>query len=133
MTRELSGASDRLGPVVRRLDEVEVLEADQWPGGFRLARLITKAETGSDVLLGACWLEPGRSTSFDLTEDGDGPVRPQELYFIVSGVLSVRSSEGTVEAAAGAAIYFPPGDAYTVTAMGEDQVHLLYTAAPAPR
>ena len=120
-------------PAVVGLDDVEILEPGSWPGGIRLARLITKGTTGSDVLLGVCWLEPGESTTFDLTDPGHRPTPAQETYFVVRGRIRVQHADGTFEAGPDQAIWFAPGRRYEVKAVGDAQAYVVYTVSPAPR
>ena len=122
-----------LRPAVSRLADAKVLQPHEWPGGIRLARLLTRATTGGDVLLGTCWLAPGERTTFDLTDPGDGPVAVQETYYLVSGRIRIRYDEQTVEAGAGDAVFFPAGWSYSVEAVGDEEAFVVYTVVPAAR
>ncbi len=46
-------------PTAVALDQVEVVPADEAPTGTRIARLVTRAGTGSSVLVGVSWMDPG--------------------------------------------------------------------------
>ncbi|HEY6398912.1 MAG TPA: cupin domain-containing protein [Solirubrobacteraceae bacterium] len=119
---------------MRSLVEADTLPRDQWPDGVHLARLITKGETGSAVLLGACWLQPAQVTRFDLRGAGAGEgMEPQEIYYILAGRIRVSYEGRKLCAEAGSAVFFPPGRELAVEAVGEDEVFLIYTALPAPR
>jgi ethanolamine utilization protein EutQ (cupin superfamily) len=122
-----------LGPVVVALNDVDVLPPDATPAGVRLARLITKGETGADLMLGGCWMAPGETTRFELSQPADGPLPPQEAYYVVSGRIRVRFDHQILEAGARAAVWFAPGHAYEVEAVGEEEVFLVYVVVPAPR
>jgi glyoxylate utilization-related uncharacterized protein len=125
--------SSRGRPIALGPDDVEALEPGDWPGGVRLARLLTKGQTGTDTLVGVCWLAPGDVTEFDLTEPGAGPVPSQETYYLVRGEIRVRFGNETFVAREGQAVYFPPGHAYQVENEGVDETFLVYTVTPAPR
>jgi mannose-6-phosphate isomerase-like protein (cupin superfamily) len=120
-------------PAVVRLQDVDVLQPDQTPAGVRLARIITKGDTGSDMLLGACWLAPGEVTTFDLSDPGNGPLPAQEIYFVIRGRIRATYGDGAVEVGAEEAIWFAPGREYRVEGVGEEEAFLVYVVAPAPR
>jgi ethanolamine utilization protein EutQ (cupin superfamily) len=121
-------------PVAVALGDIQVLPPDATPAGVRLARLITKGTTGSDLMLGACWLSPGESTTFDLSAPGGGPVPAQEAYYVINGRVRVRfDDDRDLEAGPQAAVWFAPGRSYEVEVVGEDEVFLIYTVVPAPR
>jgi mannose-6-phosphate isomerase-like protein (cupin superfamily) len=121
--------------VVRGVADADVLGPADTAAGVRLARLITKAGTGSRVLVGVCWLNAGESTSFTLdAAPAPGESDPaQEVYFVVRGSITVSSSKQTLRAGEHDAVYFPPGDTYRVTGDGPGESLVLYTVAPAPR
>lgn len=121
--------------VVRGVADAGVLAPGDTAAGVPLARLITKAETGSRALVGLCWLEVGESTSFALdAEAAPGESDPaQEVYFVVQGSITVSSSQETLRAGEHDAVYFPPGGSYRVTGDGPGTSLVLYSVVPAPR
>jgi ethanolamine utilization protein EutQ (cupin superfamily) len=123
-------------PCAVELNALPVIPAAQAPSGTAIARLITKRDTGSDIVFGASWMEPGDQsfewTMTDETESGDRPsVAGQEIYYVVRGRLRVTWDDGELEAGPDAAIYFPPGWRYQVTAISDEPVFLVYALHPA--
>ena len=81
-------------PQVVPLGSVPVIPAEEAPTRVRIARLVTRERCGSNLLLGACWMDPGEETNVwsfeaeDRTGEEDkwyGPV--DETYFVVRGRL----------------------------------------------
>lgn len=120
-------------PAVARLNDVEVLQPDEWSGGIRLARLITRGATGSDVMLGVCWLAPGESTAFELAAKVGQQVAAQETYYVVRGRVRVLFDDEEFEAGSDNAIWFAPGYSYVVEAIGDEETFIVYTVSPASR
>jgi mannose-6-phosphate isomerase-like protein (cupin superfamily) len=65
----------------------------------------------------------------------DGPARceTEEVYYVIRGRIRVDWDDGQVEAGPDAAVYFPPGFSYQVTAVSPDPVFLAYTLYPTSR
>jgi mannose-6-phosphate isomerase-like protein (cupin superfamily) len=130
---------ERRRPQIVPLDSVPVIPADEAPTKVRIARLVTREGSGSNLLLGACWMDPGERTnawSFeeeDRTGAGDkwyGPV--DETYFVVGGRLRLTWDEGELEFGADDAVYLAPGWTYTLENVGDEAAFFLYSMAPSP-
>ena len=50
---------DRPRPAVIPLKSVPVIPAEEAPTRVRIGRIVTKTEHGSNLLLGAAWMDPG--------------------------------------------------------------------------
>jgi mannose-6-phosphate isomerase-like protein (cupin superfamily) len=57
----------------------------------------------------------------------------EEVYYVIRGRIRVDWDDGHVEAGPDAAVYFPPGFSYQVTAVSPDPVFLAYTLYPTSR
>ena len=51
--------TDRPKPMVIPLEDVPVIPAEQAVTKVRIARIVTRKRCGSNLLLGASWLDPG--------------------------------------------------------------------------
>ena len=63
-----AGATDRAAPKVPvpcvvALEAVPITPADSWPEKLDVANMITRGQHGSEVLLGAAWMEPGQEAN----------------------------------------------------------------------
>lgn len=130
---------ERPRPRVVPLGSVPVIPADEAPTRVRIARLVTREDCGSSLLLGACWMDPGERTnawSFeesDRTQAGDkwyGPV--DETYFVVRGRLRLTWDEGELEIGPDDAVYLAPGWTYRLENVGDDPAFFVYGMAPSP-
>jgi mannose-6-phosphate isomerase-like protein (cupin superfamily) len=126
-------------PRIVPLESAPVIPADEAPTKVRIARLVTREDCGSDLLLGACWMDPGERTnawSFegeDRTGSGDkwyGPV--DETYFVIRGRLRLTWDEGELEFGADDAVYLAPGWTYTLENVGDEPAFFVYSMAPSP-
>jgi mannose-6-phosphate isomerase-like protein (cupin superfamily) len=126
-------------PRVVPLDSVPVIPADEAPTKVRIARLVTREGCGSNLLLGACWMDPGERTNMwsfedeDLVEEGDkyyGPV--DETYYVVRGRLRLSWNEGELDIGPDAAVYLAPGWRYELENVGEEPAFFVYGMAPSP-
>src|SRR5438128_1607115 len=106
-------------PQVVPLDSVDPIPAEKAPTKVRIARLVTKERSGSNLLLGACWMDPGEETNVwsfeeeDHTQAGDkyyGPV--DETYFVVHGRLRLTWDEGSLDIGPNDGVYLAPGWSY---------------------
>jgi mannose-6-phosphate isomerase-like protein (cupin superfamily) len=117
-------------PTAVALDQVEVVPAGEAPTGTRIARLVTRAGTGSSVLVGVSWMDPGEASARWTVPPG---AETEEVYYVIRGRIRVDWDDGQVEAGPDAAVYFPPGFSYQVTAVSPDPVFLAYTLYPTSR
>jgi mannose-6-phosphate isomerase-like protein (cupin superfamily) len=121
------------------LDSVPVIPADEAPTKVRIARLVSRERCGSNLLLGACWMDPGEETnvwsfeSEDTTDEGDkyyGEV--DETYFVIHGRLRLTWDEGEIEIGANDAVYLAPGWTYHLKNVGDEPAFFVYGMAPSP-
>jgi mannose-6-phosphate isomerase-like protein (cupin superfamily) len=130
---------ERLRPQVVPLASVPVIPADEAPTKVRIARLVTRERFGSNLLLGACWMDPGEETNVwsfepeDRTGEGDkyyGPV--DETYFVVRGRLRLTWDEGELDIGSDDAVYLAPGWTYRLRNVGDEPAFFVYGMAPSP-
>jgi mannose-6-phosphate isomerase-like protein (cupin superfamily) len=126
-------------PQVVPLDSVPVIPAEEAPTRVRIARLVTRERCGSNLLLGACWMDPGEETNVwsfeaeDATGEGDkwyGPV--DETYFVVRGRLRLTWDEGELEMGPEDGVYLAPGWSYHLRNVGDEPAFFVYGMAPSP-
>ena len=126
-------------PAVVPLASVPVIPADEAPTKVRIARLVTRERCGSNLLLGACWMDPGEETNVwsfepeDTTEEGDkfyGPV--DETYFVVRGRLRLTWDEGELDLGPDDGVYLAPGWRYHLKNVGDEPAFFVYGMAPSP-
>ena len=127
-------------PAVIHLDDVPVTPAADAVTQVRIARVITRERCGSNLMLGASWLDPGEhsnvwsSREHDDTSPGDhwyGPV--DEVYFIVAGRLELTWDEGTFELGPNDCVYLAPGWTYSLRNAGEEPAFFVYAMTPSPQ
>jgi mannose-6-phosphate isomerase-like protein (cupin superfamily) len=130
---------ERPRPQVVSLASVPVIPADEAPTKVRIARLVTREKCGSNLLLGACWMDPGEETNLwsfepeDRTGEGDkhyGPV--DETYFVVRGRLRLTWDEGELDIGPDDAVYLAPGWSYRLRNVGDEPAFFVYGMAPSP-
>lgn len=130
---------ERPRPQVVPLESVPIIPAEEAPTKVRIARLVTRERCGSDLLLGACWMDPGETTNVwsfedeDRTAAGDkyyGPV--DETYFVLSGRLRLTWDEGELEIGPNDAVYLAPGWRYRLENVGDEAAFFVYGMAPSP-
>lgn len=130
---------ERARPQVVPLASVPVIPADEAPTKVRIARLVTRERFGSNLLLGACWMDPGEETNVwsfepeDRTAEGDkyyGPV--DETYFVVRGRLRLTWDEGELDIGSDDAVYLAPGWTYRLRNVGDEPAFFVYGMAPSP-
>ena len=121
------------------LASVPVIPADEAPTKVRIARLVSRERCGSNLLLGACWMDPGEETnvwsfeSDDTTGEGDkyyGEV--DETYFVIHGRLQLTWDEGELEIGANDGVYLAPGWRYHLKNVGDEPAFFVYGMAPSP-
>jgi mannose-6-phosphate isomerase-like protein (cupin superfamily) len=131
--------SDRPKPAVIHLDDVPVIPAAEAVTRVRIARIITRNRCGSNLLLGACWMDPGEQTNTwssrdeDDTAPGDhwyGPV--DETYFIIHGRLRLTWDGGVLEAGPNDSVYLAPGWTYRLENVGDEPAFFVYGMTPTP-
>ena len=115
------------------LDSVPPVPADEAVTRVRIARLVTKQRCGSNLLLGASWMDPGEETNTwssraeNDVAPGDhwyGPV--DETYFILTwddGVLDLSPND---------AVYLAPGWTYHLKNVGDEPAFFVYSMTPTP-
>jgi mannose-6-phosphate isomerase-like protein (cupin superfamily) len=130
---------DRPRPMVIPLADVPVTPADQAVTRVRIARIVTRERCGSNLLLGASWLDPGeRSNTWSSREQDDmgpddhwyGPV--DETYFIIRGHLRLAWDEGVLELRPDDSVYLAPGWTYQLENVGSEPAFFVYGMTPTP-
>ncbi|HMJ94455.1 MAG TPA: cupin domain-containing protein [Thermoleophilaceae bacterium] len=126
-------------PTVVPLSSVPVTPADSWPERLDVANMITRGEHGSEVLLGAAWMEPGQECNPWSFEDEDpqidgmtfyGPTH--ETYFVLRGTLQLSWNGGSLEAGPDDAVYLAPGYRYALRCVGDEPAYFLWSMSPPP-
>jgi len=129
----------RVRPWVVSLRDVTVIPAAEAPTKVRIARLVSRERCGSDLLLGAAWMDPGEETnvwSFQETDPkkaGDkyyGPVH--ETYYVISGRYQLTWDEGVLEFGPQDAVYLAPGWRYRLKNIGTEPGFFIYSMTPSP-
>jgi hypothetical protein len=124
-------------PMVVPLGDVPVIPAAEAVTRVRIARTITRARCGSELMQGVCWMDPGEQTNTwsshagDDTAEGDhwyGPV--QETYFIVRGHLRLTTDAGAFELHDNDSVYLAPGHTYHLENVGTEQAFFVYAMTP---
>ncbi|HEY8582820.1 MAG TPA: cupin domain-containing protein [Capillimicrobium sp.] len=131
---------DRPRPQVFALADAARLSADEAPTKVEIARIVTKENSGSNLLLGACWMQPGDETNVWSSRDGDegsevghryGPV--DETYFIIRGRLRLRWDDGEFELGPDDSVYLAPGWRYHLKNVGDEPAFFVYGMTPTPQ
>jgi mannose-6-phosphate isomerase-like protein (cupin superfamily) len=124
-------------PAVVALDAVPITPAHSWPENLDVANMITRGKHGSEVLLGAAWMEPGQKCNPWSFEDEDpggenmthyGPTH--ETYFVLEGRLHLAWNGGELEAGPNDAVYLAPGYRYELTCL--EKSYFLWSMTPPP-
>lgn len=126
-------------PMVVPLSSVPVRSEQDAPTKVRIARLITNARCGSDLLLGRAWMEPGQKTNVWSTEP-DGQVGEcdhhygylTEVYYVLRGRFRLTWSKGALEFGPDDAVYLAPGWRYQLENIGDEPGELVYSFTPTP-
>lgn len=126
-------------PAVIPLSEATVTPAASAVTRVRIARIVTRRRHGSDLLLGASWMDPGEQTNTwssradDDMAEGDhwyGPV--DETYFIVRGRLRLTWDEGAFDLGPDDCVYLARGWTYHLENVGDEPAFFIYSMAPTP-
>ena len=131
--------TDQPKPMVIPLADVPVIPAAQAVTKVRIARIVTRKRCGSNLLLGASWLDPGEETNWWSSRDendvaeGDhwyGPV--DETYFIIRGRLRLTWDEGHFDVGPDDSVYLAPGWTYHLKNIGDEPAFFVYGMTPTP-
>lgn len=135
-----SGASPEVArPCMVALADVPITPAHSWPERLDVANMITRGQHGSEVLLGAAWMDPGQETNPWSFKDEDpgipgmthyGPTH--ETYFVLRGRLRLTWDGGTLEAGPNEAVYLAPGFNYGLSCIGDEGAYFLWSMTPPP-
>jgi mannose-6-phosphate isomerase-like protein (cupin superfamily) len=124
-----------LTPVIVPLDSVPVTARADSPIAMTLARTLTHAEHGSNIMVGVSWMEPGEQSTVWSTEvdpPGDahhvGPVH--EFFYLVRGHCRIEWTEGELEFRPNDTLFLAPGWRYQIENVGDEQAMLIYAATP---
>lgn len=126
-------------PQVVPLASVEVRAPEDAPTKVRIARMITNARCGSNMLLGVAWVQPGEKTNRWSTQ-ADDELEPndhhygylEEVYFILHGNFRLTWDEGVLEFGPNDAVYLPAGWQYRLECVGDVPGMLVYGFSPTP-
>jgi len=125
-------------PRVFPMADAAPLEGAASPVAIRLTRLVTRANSGSGLMMGVAEMKPGeRSATFSFAAEDDagpgeawyGPV--DETFFVVRGRLRIEWEGGAAEAGPNEAIHCPPGAKYRMVNPGAERSFVVYAIAPA--
>ncbi|MDX6722736.1 MAG: hypothetical protein QOD44_810 [Solirubrobacteraceae bacterium] len=124
-------------PVVVALADTPITPADSWPENLDVANMITKGRHGSEILLGAAWMEAGQRCnpwSFKEEDPGIEDVThygiTHETYFVISGRLHLSWDGGELEAGPDDAVYLAPGYDYELRCI--EKSYFLWSMSPPP-
>lgn len=126
-------------PQVIALADVPVTPAAEAVTKVDIARVITRERTGSNLLLGVSWLQPGDESNLWSSREEDsspevghryGPV--DETYFILRGKLRLTWDEGEFILGPEDCVYLAPGWRYQLKNVGDEPAMLVYGMTPTP-
>jgi mannose-6-phosphate isomerase-like protein (cupin superfamily) len=130
-------AAERLEPVCVPLAGRPVTAREDSPVLMRLARTLTRAEHGADVMVGVSWMEPGEESAEWSTEEQPpaepgvhhvGPVH--EFFFLLQGECTVEWEERELAFRPFDTFFFAPGWRYRIRNSGSEQAVLVYASTP---
>ncbi len=130
---------NRPRPCVIALADVPVTPAGEAVTRVPIARIVTRERCGSNLLLGACWMEPGEKSNVWSSREDDtsadvehryGPV--DETYFIIRGQLELTWDEGVLKLGPDDSVYLAPGWQYQLENVGEEPAFFVYGMTPTP-
>jgi mannose-6-phosphate isomerase-like protein (cupin superfamily) len=119
------------------LADVPVIPAAEAVTRVRIARTITRARCGSELMQGLSWMDPGEQTNTwsshaaDDTAEGDhwyGPVH--ETYFIIRGHLRLTWEGGALDIRENDSVYLAPGHEYHLENVGAEPAFFVYAMTP---
>ena len=130
---------EHIEPRVISLDSVTPIPAEEAPTRVKIARLITRRECGSNLLLGACWMEPGEETNVWSFEENDSTSQDDhyygtvdETYFVIRGHLQLTWNEGEADLHPNDGVFLAPGYTYHLKNVGDEPAFFIYGMAPSP-
>ena len=124
-------------PMVVPLADVPVIPAAEAVTRVRIARTITRARCGSELMQGVAWMDPGEQTNTwssraaDDTAEGDhwyGAVH--ETYFIICGHLRLSWEGGALDVHENDSVYLAPGHEYHLENVGREPAFFVYAMTP---
>ncbi len=125
-----------LEPVVVSLADRAIVDRADNAIAMTLARTLTNAEHGSDIMAGVSWMAPGEISrgwsTQEVASDADlhhlGPVH--EFFYLVRGRCLVRWDKGELPVNADDTIFFAPGWTYSIENVGDEEAFLIYACTP---
>lgn len=130
--------SEHPRPVIIPLKDVVPVAAENAPTKVRISRIITRAEHGSNLTQGVCWMDPGDETNrwSSATDDDTGPGEHwygpvDETYYIVEGTLRFTWGDETVDLHPGDTVYLAPGWKYHLANISDKPAFFVYNMTPA--
>jgi mannose-6-phosphate isomerase-like protein (cupin superfamily) len=127
-----------LEPVVKPLTSLPVVEAADHPLRMRIARTVTRAADGSEVMAGIGWLAPGEASTVWSTE-ADPPTDDtnvfhvgavHEFFFLIQGALRLEYAGGALDVAPNDTLYLPPGHRFRFTNTSSEEAFMVFGMAP---
>jgi mannose-6-phosphate isomerase-like protein (cupin superfamily) len=128
---------EKVKPSIVPLDSVEPYEKEVAVTGVKIARLITRGRSGSELTLGVSWIGPGERSIWWSSEDTDpgiegehwyGPVL--ETYFCIQGRLRLHWNEGALDFGPNDAVYLAPGWRYMLENPHDEPATIVYNMYP---
>jgi mannose-6-phosphate isomerase-like protein (cupin superfamily) len=131
----MAEASNHPIPRVLKLSDTTIQQPEQTANRNRFARIVTRAQTGSDVMFGASWVLPNETTGVtafrdDVTENETAYGYRHEVYYVVRGELDVIWEHGVLHARADEAVYLAPGWSYQLHNPGSEETFFVYAMHP---
>ncbi len=126
-------------PRVIPLADIPVTPAAEAVTKVRISRVITRERCGSNLLLGASWMDPGEQTNTwssraanDMAEGDHWYGAVDETYFIITGHLRLTWDEGVLELNPNDCVYLAPGWTYHLENVGTEPAFFVYSMTPSP-
>jgi len=124
-------------PMVVPLADVPVTPAAEAVTRVRIARTITRARCGSELMQGVSWMDPGEQTNTwssraqdDTGEDDHWYGAVDETYFIIRGHLRLTWEGGVLELREHDSVYLAPGHTYHLENVGSEPAFFVYSMTP---
>jgi mannose-6-phosphate isomerase-like protein (cupin superfamily) len=119
------------------LADVPVIPAAEAVTRVRIARTITRARCGSELMQGVSWMDPGEQTNTwssraedDMAEGDHWYGDVHETYFIIRGYLRLTWEGGVLELREHDSVYLAPGHTYHLENVGDEPAFFVYSMTP---
>lgn len=134
----MSESNQVLLPQVISLRDRTVVSREDSVVAMSLARTLTQAEHGSNIMAGVSWMKPGEVSTWWSTEEKRpedetihylGPVH--EFFYLMSGTCTIEWEDKRLDFVAEDTAFFAPGWRYRISNTGTEDAALVYAATPA--